>query len=195
MGLAGGARRREPPRQAQPAQAAQTNSAALGTAPAEVPSRAAGNLELHFVALLAHKPELLYEANVALTRAKLLTLSADDFTNPVLQLAFNQLSRVAMGAEVLPNPANEDWLVLISEMAISEADEARLREEAMRTALRIREANLKREQEALPWLIQDARDSKDDESLQRYNLRARETGRNWLSAQKALRLRNAVHVS
>ncbi len=152
------------------------------------------NLELHFVALLAHRPVLFQEANVALTRAKLLTVSETDFTNPGLCAGFTQLSRVAIGGEIRNDEDSEDWLSLIADHPILIEDEPRLREEAVRTALRLRETYLAREQEGVTWRIQQSREAGDDVALRRYNLEAQSIAVNRFRAQKALRLRSALDV-
>lgn len=153
------------------------------------------NLELHLVALLARNPNLLMDANVSLTRARLTVLGRDDFNNPAMQDAFMQLSRVAMGGKYDPDIADDDWLSLIADVTIQNSDDpSQLREEVVRTGLRIREENLSRIQEGLSWQIQRAKDDADIAALARYNRLAQDTAVNRHRVQKALRLRSALVI-
>ena len=107
------------------------------------------DLETHLLALLWRSPALLMDANVALTRANLETLATDDFTNPALRTAFKQISRSALGQPVEGHVMDDDWLGIIADhdlaRSIDEADELMMREESVRTALRLRERNLARD--------------------------------------------------
>ena len=50
----------------------------------------------HHVTILARRPQLLLDANVALARANLTVLGEEDFLNPALKAGFTELStRVA----------------------------------------------------------------------------------------------------
>jgi len=133
------------------------------------------NLEAHLLAVLMQKPELLMDANVALTRANLDVLGEADFMNPALQVGFQQLSRAAMG-QPLPEASagTDDWLSMIADDAALEAalamgdtqadmrggrkDELFLREETIRTALRLRNQNLTRECQSLGYLIDEVKE-------------------------------------
>ena len=183
-----------------------TNSSGLGLNRAGDSSRLKVNLELHLLALLANKPALLIDANVSLTRAKLSVLGIDDFVNPAVRLGFNQLSRVAMGgtpqvvnAVSVNNEAiDDDWLGLIADQKITLDDDLQMREEAVRTALRLRESNLERELITMRFLMDQATDlAKEDgisADLNILNRQAQELASNRFRAQKALRLRNALIV-
>jgi hypothetical protein len=70
----------------------------------------------------------------------------------------------------------------------------RLREEAVRTALRLREQNLMRELEGAQWQLRQAREDGDMVALERYKIHTTETASSWNRAQKALRLRSALDV-
>lgn len=181
-----------------------TNAGELGLNLKAGESRVKTNLELHLLALLANKPELLIDANVTLTRAKLPVLGPEDFVNPAVRLGFNQLSREAMGG--LPQVINtlsgsheavdDDWLSLIADQKITLEDDLQMREEAVRTALRLRESNLERELISMRFLIDQATDSAKENGnsadLQVLNRQAQELASNRFRAQKALRLRNAL---
>lgn len=129
-------------------QSSSQSSSSLGS-PAKIV-----NLELHLIAILTRQPQLLMDANVALTRANLDHLSDSDFMNPALRVGFQQLSRAAMD-QPLPE-ANDDWLTIIADYTLSNQDELFLREEIIRTSLRLREGNLAREQEALFFMISES---------------------------------------
>ncbi|MCS7062143.1 MAG: DNA primase [Anaerolineae bacterium] len=155
------------------------------------------DLELHLIALLARRPTLLMDANVALARANLEVLSAEDFVNPALRVGFNQLSRAATGQP--QGEYDDEWLSLIADYAWSENaadndDEAVMREEAIRTALRLRMENLDRERSALAFMIDDARQAADAEKVSQYNLRLVDVLAKHLRAQKALRLRGVLVI-
>ncbi|MCW1970889.1 MAG: DNA primase [Anaerolineae bacterium] len=181
-----------------------TSAGELGLNARAGESRVKTNLELHLLALLANKPELLIDANVTLTRAKLSVLGPEDFVNPAVRLGFTQLSREAMGG--LPQVINtlsgdheavdDDWLSLIADQKITHEDDLQLREEAVRTALRLRESNLERELTSMRFLIDQATDSAKENGnsadLQVLNRQAQELASNRFRAQKALRLRNAL---
>ncbi|MGQ9815886.1 MAG: toprim domain-containing protein, partial [Candidatus Roseilinea sp.] len=169
--------------------------------PAGAPARVGRvDLELHLIALLARLPALLMDANVALTRANLEVLSVDDFVNPALRLGFVQLSRAATGQP--QSQYDDDWLSLIADYEITDYEcngetggEALLREEAIRTALRLRMENLQRERAALAFMIDDARNSGDAARVAQYNLKLMDISAKHLRAQKALRLRGFLVVS
>ncbi len=154
------------------------------------------DLELHLISILARLPALLMDANVALTRANLEVLGVDDFLNPALRLGFVQLSRAATGQP--QSEYNDDWLSLIADYSWSDGaagGEALLREEAIRTALRLRMENLQRERAGLAFMVDDARSGGDSERVAQYNLRLMDISAKHLRAQKALRLRGVLVVS
>ena len=191
------------------------------------------NLEVHLLSILANKPELLMDANVVLTRHNLAVLGEADFMNPALQMGFQQLSRAAMG-QPLPE-ASDDWLTIVADYAAPGdyslggaaqsaaherfrdlsrtvySDELFLREEAIRTALRLREENLRRDHEALCFMIEETQSvqaTQADEnavsnnaedvgttSLGSYNLKLQQIATQRFRAQKALRLRSALTIS
>ncbi len=201
MGLAWAAPRTTRPAASAGARSADQTSPAHhppdALAPAGAPARAGRvDLELHLIAILARLPVLLTDANVALTRANLEVLGVDDFVNPALRLGFVQLSRAATGQP--QSEYNDDWLSLIADYSWSDGEagaEALLREEAIRTALRLRMENLQRERAGLAFMIDDARSSGDFERVAQYNLRLMDVSAKHLRAQKALRLRGVVVVS
>jgi hypothetical protein len=166
-------------------------------APARAPQARGVDLELHLLAVLWRKPELLLDANVALTRASLETLAEDDFINPVLRVAFRQISRTAMGREFEPAEMDDFWLQLLAEHDLSslldDADELKLREESVRTALRLREHNLARERTNLSLMIDSARQNGERDIASRYNLELSKILTKWFKAQKALQLRNGLN--
>lgn len=160
-----------------------------------------GDLETHLVAVLSLKPHLLMDMNVALTRANLEVLDPDDFANAAMRQGFAQLSRSAMGAPAAaPKEGDDDWLSLIGEYDIeadgggAPVDEARLREEGIRVALRLREENLRREHDATMSMTQAAQEDHDPDQAKRYNLKLRDLAAKRLRAQKALRLRSGLSV-
>jgi DNA primase len=155
------------------------------------------DLETHLVAILARSPALLMDANVALTRANLEMLSQEDFTNPALRAGFVQLSRAVTG-QPLPE-ADDDWLELIADEQLAgdssgKDDEALLREEAVQTTIRLREANLRRDRGATAMMIEDAQAGDDRGSASQYNLLLQDVNMKLLRAQKALRLRSMVTI-
>ena len=161
----------------------------------KIPNRI--DLETHLVAVLARRPTLLMDANVALTRANLEMLSQDDFANPALRIGFFQLSRAATG-QVLPE-ADDDWLELIADdqlanEGIGTDDELFLREETVRTALRLREENLRRDCSATAMMIEDAQSRNDRTLASQYNLQLQNVNIKLLRVQKALRLRSMVTI-
>jgi DNA primase len=166
-------------------------------APTRAPQARGVDLELHLLAVLWRKPELLLDANVALTRASLETLAEDDFINPVLRVAFRQISRTAMGREFEPAEMDDFWLQLLAEHDLSslldDADELKLREESVRTALRLREHNLARERTNLSLMIDSARQNGERDIASRYNLELSKILTKWFKAQKALQLRNGLN--
>lgn len=187
------------------------------------------NLEVHLLSILAHKPELLMDANVVLTRHNLEVLGDKDFVNPALQMGFRQLSRAAMG-QPLPEAdadARDDWLTIVADYsaqgdyspgdasANSAPDELFMREEAIRTVLRLREENLRRDHEALCFMIEESQNTtlqtdqtnQSDENgvsspedglnatkMGLYNLELQQIATQRFRAQKALRLRSALTV-
>ncbi len=155
------------------------------------------DLETHLVAILARRPALLMDANVALTRANLEMLSQEDFTNPALRAGFVQLSRAATG-QPLPE-ADDDWLELIADEQLAgdssgTDDEALLREEAVQTTIRLREENLRRDRSAIGMMIEDAQMGTERASASQYNLQLQDVNMKLLRAQKALRLRSMVTI-
>ena len=173
-----------------------------GAAPvASVRKAAAGrpDLETHMVAVLARHPALLMDANVALTRANLDILGTDDFANPALRAGFVQLNRAATG-QPLPE-ADDDWLELIADVQLASDsasgvdEETFLREEAVRTALRLREQNLRRNRQAAALMIDDAQARDDREATSQYNRQLLDVNAKLLRAQKALRLRSIVTIA
>jgi DNA primase len=164
--------------------------------PARAPQARGVDLELHLLAVLWRKPELLLDANVALTRASLDTLGEDDFINPVLRVAFRQISRTAMGRAFEPAEMDDFWLQLLAEHDLSslldDADELKLREESVRTALRLREHNLARERTNLSLMIDSARQNGERDVASRYNSELSKILSKWFKAQKALQLRNGL---
>ena len=168
---------------------------------ASVRKAAAGrpDLETHMVAVLARHPALLMDANVALTRANLDILGTDDFANPALRAGFVQLNRAAIG-QPLPE-ADDDWLELIADVQLASDsasgvdEETFLREEAVRTALRLREQNLRRNRQAAALMIDDAQARDDREATSQYNRQLLDVNAKLLRAQKALRLRSIVTIA
>jgi DNA primase len=166
-----------------------------GNANARLANRS--DLETHLVAVLARRPTLLMDANVALTRANLELLSSNDFTNPPLRMGFVQLSRAATG-QSLPD-ADDDWLELIADEPLANEapgmdDELFLREEAVRTALRLREVNLRRDSAALAMMVDDAQARDEREMASQYNHQLQDVNVKLLRVQKALRLRSMVTI-
>ncbi|MFN4294877.1 MAG: DNA primase [Thermoflexales bacterium] len=159
------------------------------------------DLETHLIAALWRRPQLLLDANVALTRANLDVLDERDFTNPALRAGFRRLSRVAMGAPPSPSEgeaAEEDWLAIIADydaLDLSAADEALLREEVVRAALRLRERNLFRDRIGINAMIEEAKRAHEADVAARYNLELRRVLTQHLRAQKALQLRSALNVT
>lgn len=159
------------------------------------------DLEAHLIAALWRHPQLLLDANVALTRANLDVLDERDFTNPALREGFRQLSRVAMGASSLSAAGEEqpeDWLTIIADYDALEsltADEALLREEVVRTALRLRERNLMRDRIGINLMIEEAKRANEADVAARYNLELHRVLTQHLRAQKALQLRSALNVT
>ena len=155
------------------------------------------DLELHLIAMLARQPGLLMDANVALTRANLEVLAIEDFGNPALRLGFNQLSRATTGQP--QSEYDDDWLSLIADYTLVDPPEdtngeALLREETIRTALRLRMENLQRERTGLAFMIEDAQTGGDREQVAQYNLKLKDIAAKHLRAQKALRLRGVLVI-
>lgn len=157
------------------------------------------DLEVHLIALLWRRPQLLMDANVALTRANLSVLSEGDFSNPALREGFRALSRIAMGASADQlTPEAEDWLEIVADYEAVESyahDELLLREETVRTALRLRERNLIRERIGINLMIEAAKQANEVDVAARYNLELRRVLAQHLCAQKALHLRSALNVA
>ncbi|MCS6846933.1 MAG: DNA primase [Anaerolineae bacterium] len=158
------------------------------------------DLEVHLIAGLWRQPQLLLDANVALTRANLDVLDERDFTNPAMREGFRQLSRVAMGASLPQGEGEEpeDWLNIIADYDALEplsADEALLREEVVRTALRLRERNLVRDRIGISLMIEEAKRANEADVAARYNLELHRVLTQHLRAQKALQLRSALNVT
>jgi DNA primase len=156
-------------------------------------------LETHLVACLARRPQLLMDANVALTRANLSVLGEEDFTNPALSQGFRELSRAAMG-QPLPQLSDEadDWLTMLADYDAVEpfaGDELLLREETVRTALRLRERNLARDRNGINLMIDEAKQANEVDVAARYNLELHRVLTQLLRAQKALQLRSALNVT
>ncbi len=166
------------------------------------PSKARANqvdLEKHLVAALARRPNLLMDANVALTRASLTVLGEEDFLNPAFREGFRELSRAAMG-QPLPAAGEEsdDWLALIADydaIDTNAGDELLLREETVRTALRLRERNLVRERDGVNLMIDEARQANEAGVASRYRLELHRVLTQLLCTQKALQLRSALNVT
>ncbi|GIV85681.1 MAG: hypothetical protein KatS3mg052_2688 [Candidatus Roseilinea sp.] len=181
-------------------QGAQGGAGSTGHAPSlEHRSADKVDLETHLIAALWRRPQLLLDANVALTRANLDVLDERDFTNPVLRAGFRRLSRVAMGAPPSEEEAaEEDWLTIIADydaLGLSAADEALLREEVVRTALRLRERNLMRDRIGINAMIEEAKRAHEADVAARYNLELHRVLTQHLRAQKALQLRSALNVT
>jgi DNA primase len=155
------------------------------------------DLETHLLAVLWRKPELMMDANVALTRANLETLAGDDFVNPVLRTAFNRIARLAMGEQLEPNTDDDDWLVVITDHDapghLEFNDDIRMREEAVRTALRLREHNLARERTGISLMIETARQNGEIDVAARYNRDLSQVLGKWFRSQRALQLRSNLN--
>ncbi len=166
------------------------------------PGKARANqvdLEKHLVAALARRPNLLMDANVALTRASLTVLGEEDFLNPAFREGFRELSRAATG-QPLPAAGEEsdDWLALIADydaIDTNAGDELLLREETVRTALRLRERNLVRERDGVNLMIDEARQANEAGVASRYRLELHRVLTQLLCTQKALQLRSALNVT
>ncbi len=157
------------------------------------------DLEKHLVAALARRPNLLMDANVALTRANLTVLGEDDFLNPAFKEGFRELSRAAMGQPLpLAGEESDDWLAMIADYEAIDTyagDELLLREETVRTALRLRERNLVRERDSVNLMIEEAMHSSEAGVASRYRLELHRVLTQLLCAQKALQLRSALNVT
>ncbi|MCS7324537.1 MAG: DNA primase [Anaerolineae bacterium] len=207
------AAKRQPPRTSPHSSSEQApSSGAPSAAEPASPVAPPPALELHLIALLFRKPELLFDINAVLARAGLELMSEDDFSNPALRRGFHTLQRVALGAPFGSESSDEDeaWLVLLAdydllghasrlpaarlevERHLDENDAHWLREQAIQAALRLRELRAHQDRAALPYLIEDARRAGDQEALQRYNLRLTQALQQLLRAQKARRLRSAL---
>lgn len=156
------------------------------------------DLECHLLALLWRKPDLAREANVALARAELDTLTEGDFANPVLREAFRQINRLVLGQPLQTTDDDDAWLALIAEHALPqgiEEDGARLHEEAVVTALRLRERNLSAEREQMAAIIRESDESSDAEAVGRYTLGLGGVLIRVRRVQTALRLRSVIHTA
>ncbi len=156
------------------------------------------DLEAHLLAILWRKPELMMDANVALTRANLDTLSMEDFAGAVMRQAFRQISRMAMGEPLQATAEDDAWLSVIADHEapghLDTGDDIRLREEAVRTALRLREQCLARERTGVSQMVESARQNGDDEALARYNHELRQILGKLLRSQRALQLRGNLQI-
>jgi DNA primase len=156
------------------------------------------DLETHLLAILWRKPELMMDANVALTRANLDTLSMEDIVSPVMRQAFRQISRMAMGEALQATGDDDAWLGVIADHEapghLDTGDDIRLREEAVRTALRLREQGLARERTGVSQMVESARQNGDDEAVARYNLELRQVLSKLLRSQRALQLRGNLQI-
>jgi DNA primase len=154
------------------------------------------DLEKHLLSILWQRPTLLMDANVALARANLETIGEDDFVNPALAQGFRQISRLAMGQQLTPNDHDDDWLSILADHNVSnDEDELKLREEAVRTALRLREQHLTRDRLSVNMMIEEAKQSGEQDIASRYNLELTRVLTKLLRAQKALLLRSALNVT
>lgn len=154
------------------------------------------DLEKHLLSILWQRPSLLMDANVALARANLETIGEDDFVNPALAQGFRQISRLAMGQQLTPNDHDDDWLSILADHTVSnDEDELKLREEAVRTALRLREQHLTRDRLSVNMMIEEAKQSGEQDIASRYNLELTRVLTKLLRAQKALLLRSALNVT
>jgi DNA primase len=176
-------------------------STVTGQAQADKAKAALFDFETHLIAVLARRPPLLLDANVALTRANLIVLGPDDFLNPALRLGFIELSRAAMGqplSQSQPEGDADDWLVIIADHDLAEplvSDDVLLREEAVRTSLRLRERNLDQQLKGINMLIDEARQSGEVDVAARYNLEHTTAKTHLLRVHRALRLRSALNVT
>ena len=127
-----------------------------------------------------------------------LKLSQEDFANPALRAGFVQLNRAATG-QVLPE-ADDDWLELIADVQLADDasvninDETFLREQAVRTALRLREQNLRRDRAAVAMMTDEAQANNDRPLASQYNLQLQGVNTRLLRVQKALRLRSMITI-
>jgi DNA primase len=157
------------------------------------------DLEKHLVAALARRPNLLMDANVALTRASLTVLGEVDFVNPAFREGFRELSRAAMGQPLPPaGEESDDWLAMIADYDAIDTyagDELLLREETVRTALRLRERNLVRERDSVNLMIDEAKQSDEAGVASRYRIELHRVLTQLLCTQKALQLRSALNVT
>lgn len=160
--------------------------------------RKTANLEAHLLAILAAEPALLMDVNVALSRANLEPLGPEDFLNPALRTGFVQLDRAAKGQPLAEEAEADEWLGVIADvppmaMDPNEDPQTRQREEIIRIGLRLREENLRREQTALRFLIDEAKSGGEAAIVGRHAARLADLSSRHLRAQKALRLRSALN--
>jgi DNA primase len=157
------------------------------------------DLEKHLIVALARRPNLLMDANVALTRASLTVLGEEDFVNPAFREGFRELSRAAMGQPLPPaGEESDDWLAMIADYDAIDTyagDELLLREETVRTALRLRERNLVRERDSVNLMIDEAKQSSEAGVASRYRIELHRVLTQLLCTQKALQLRSALNVT
>lgn len=178
------------------------------------PRPGAFDLETQLIAMLARDPRTLMDANVALTRANLTVLREEDFLNPALRQGFRELSRAAMG-QALPPPSesDDDWLIMIADydivrrasdsveaynvttLHVNESDIVWLREQVVRTALKLRERNLVRDRVGISLMIEEAKQANEVDVAARYNRDLHQALSQLLRVQKALQLRSALNVT
>jgi hypothetical protein len=166
------------------------------------------------IAMLARNPNTLMDANVALTRANLTVLREEDFLSPALRQGFRELSRAAMGQPLAPpSESEDDWLVMIADydivrrasdsveafnvtsMHVNETDMVWLREQVVRTALKLRERNLARDRTSIGLMIEEAKQADEVDVAARYNRELHQALSQLLRVQKALQLRSALNVT
>lgn len=93
---------------------------------------------------------------------------------------------------------SDDWLALIADydaIDTNAGDELLLREETVRTALRLRERNLVRERDGVNLMIDEARQANEAGVASRYRLELHRVLTQLLCTQKALQLRSALNVT
>ncbi|MDW8394702.1 MAG: DNA primase [Anaerolineae bacterium] len=187
------------------------------TSPAQEPNsggerrpQTAWALEVHLLALILKRPELIFDVNAALTRAGLTVLGEEDFTNPALRQGFRTLYRAALGERGSASDDGDDWLEMIADHdlrgnAADSQDTARAlhqgvdvedpnwqREEAIRTALRMRLNHAERDRLALSALIEEATRIGTPGLIQQHHAQLSLALSRLLYAQKALHLRGSA---
>jgi hypothetical protein len=122
----------------------------------------------------------------------------DDFVSPVMRQAFRQICRMAMGESLRATADDDAWLSVIADHEapghLDTGDDIRLREEAVRTALRMREQGLARERTGVSQMVESARQNGDAEALARYNQELRQILGKLLRSQRALQLRGNLQI-